>query len=251
MNKIMELKSISAGYADSLVLEDINLSILDRDFLGIIGPNGGGKTTLLRIILGLLKPLRGTVSFYDKDLQGTRKAIGYLPQFRIIDKQFPIRVMDVVLSGHMNSVGLFRRYSREQKDQSSAILDRFGIFHLKDRPIGELSGGQMQRVFLSRALVSSPRILILDEPDTFVDSSFSQDLNEILVELNDRMAIVLVSHDIGTIISSVKNIACINGTLHYHGASEFSQELMETYNCPVRIVGHGDMPHTILKKHGE
>jgi zinc transport system ATP-binding protein len=130
-------------------------------------------------------------------------------------------------------------------------MDRFGISHLRERPIGALSGGQTQRVFLCRALVSSPKLLILDEPDTFIDSGFSQDLNEILAELNREMAIILVSHDIGTLIAAVKNVACVYHSLHYHSSEEFSKELMDSHNCPVHIVGHGEIPHTILKKHGQ
>ncbi len=250
MKKILELTAINAGYENSLILRDVHLPVFENDFLGIIGPNGSGKTTLLRIILGLIKPLKGSVSFYEESLQGSRKAIGYLPQFKVIDRKFPITVNDAVLSGFMGKQKPLRPFTRENRNTANSLMDRFGIHHLKDRTVGDLSGGEMQRVFLCRALVSSPKLLILDEPDTFVDSSFSQNLNEILVELNREMSIILVSHDIGTILSAVKNIACVNGSLHYHSADEISQELLETYNCPVRLLGHGDIPHTILKKHG-
>ncbi len=249
--KILELTAINAGYDTSLILEEINLPVYENDFLGIIGPNGSGKTTLLRIILGLVPPQKGSVTFYDKHLQGNRKAIGYLPQFKIVDRTFPITVRDVILSGCMGERSFMRSFSRDCHERAESLMDRFGISHLAERTVGDLSGGEMQRVFLCRALISSPRLLILDEPDTFVDSSFAENLNEILVELNKDMAIILVSHDIGSIISAVKNIACVNGTLHYHGASEISQELLETYNCPVRLLGHGDIPHTILKTHGD
>ena len=249
MKKLLELTSITAGYKESVVLRDVNLTVFENDFLGIIGPNGGGKTTILRIILGLLGPFSGSVTFYDRELQGSRKAIGYLPQFRIVDREFPITVRDVVYSGLMGEKKVTSRLPGNGRERCNAIMDRFGVSHLRDRSIGELSGGQMQRVFLCRALVSSPRLLILDEPDTFVDSSFAQDLNEILMELNREMAIILVSHDIGTIISAVKNVACVNGDLHYHSSEEFSRELLETEKCPVHIVGHGEIPHTILKKH--
>jgi zinc transport system ATP-binding protein len=129
-------------------------------------------------------------------------------------------------------------------------MDRFGISHLAKRSIGELSGGQTQRVFLCRALISSPEILILDEPDTFVDMSFSEDLRDILRELNNNMAILLVSHNIGPLISSLTSVACVNETLHYHTSEEFSHELFESAGCPLHLVEHGEIPHTILKKHG-
>lgn len=250
MKKILELTSISAGYENTTILHDVHMPVYENDFLGIIGPNGGGKTTLLRIILGLVKPRRGDLSFYDRSLQGNRKAIGYLPQFKVIDRKFPITVKDTVLSGFMGKHKPLRPFSGEEQDRADSLMDRFGIHHLRRRTVGDLSGGEMQRVFLCRALVSSPRLLILDEPDTFVDTSFSQNLNEILMDLNREMAIILVSHDLGAILSAVKNIACVNGSLHYHSADEISQELLETYNCPVRLLGHGDIPHTILKKHG-
>ncbi len=247
MEKLLELKSISAGYTDKIVLEDIDLVIYKNDFLGMIGPNGGGKTTLLRVILKLLKPFKGKLEFYGKASQKIK--LGYLPQFKVIDQQFPIQVIDVVLSGLMSGRRIFKRFTQRDRFQGIEILDKLGAAHLKNKVIGELSGGQMQRVFLGRALVSNPELLILDEPATFVDQNFSRNLNDILKELNKKMAIVLVSHDIGTIISSVKNIACVNGRLHYHHSDEFGTELLEEYQCSFRIVGHGDLPHTVLKKH--
>ncbi|MCP4132835.1 MAG: ABC transporter ATP-binding protein [bacterium] len=253
MKKLVEMQEVTAGYNNSVVLNKISLSIYENDFLGIIGPNGCGKTTLLKVILGLLKQQKGTVQFSKELFQSgkkrSRKKIGYLPQFKNIDLQFPIQVKDVVRSGLLSNGGI-NRFTAEEKKKIDAILDRFGISHLKENPIGELSGGQMQRVFLSRALISSPRLLILDEPDTFIDRSFSLDLNDILKELNREMAILLVSHDIGSIISSVKNIACVNGALHYHSVDEVSYELLEDYQCGFRLLGHGDIPHTVLKKHG-
>ena len=251
MEKICELTSIDAGYNGKLLLKDVHLPVYQKDFLGIIGANGSGKTTLLRIILGLLEPLRGSISFYDKSLQGTRKAIGYLPQFKAVDREFPVTAGNVVLSGLMGQKQLGRHFTDSDHEKAHALMDRFGIYHLRDRAVGNLSGGELQRVFLGRALLSSPRLLILDEPDTFIDSSFSKNLNDILVELNRDMAVILVSHDIGSILSAVKNIACIDGTLHYHSTDEISSEILETHNCPVRLLGHGDIPHTVLKKHGE
>ena len=250
MEKIFELTAIDAGYDGRLLLQDVHLSVFQNDFLGIIGPNGSGKTTLLKVILGLIEPRRGSVSFYDQSLQGNRKAIGYLPQFRLIDRDFPISAGSIVLSGLMGQKKTASSFSKSEREKAHTLMDRFGIYHLRDRSIGQLSGGEMQRVFLCRALISSPSLLILDEPDTFIDSSFSKNLNDILIELNQDMAIILVSHDIGSILSAVKNIACVNGSLHYHCASEISQEILETHNCPVRLLGHGDIPHTILKKHG-
>lgn len=249
MKKLLELKSINAGYDNSLILKDMNLSVYENDFIGIIGPNGGGKTTLLKVILHLLHPFSGSITYYDKSLQGSRKAIGYLPQFKNFDYVFPITVRDVVYSGLMGGKKLFRKFKAQDKENGNKLMDRFGIGHMAERSIGSLSGGQIQRVFLCRALIAKPKMLILDEPDTFVDSSFAQDLHEILAELNKEMAILLVSHNIGSVISHLKSVACVNETLHYHTSDEFTSELFENAGCPLHIVGHGEIPHTILKKH--
>lgn len=244
-DKILELDSITAGYDNNIVLDNINLTIHKKDFLGIIGPNGGGKTTLLKIILGLLAPFKGQIKFYIK-----QNIIGYLPQFKNFDNKFPITVDDVVLSGLTSKKGLFHCFSNEDRKKSDELLEATQICHLKKKPIGELSGGQMQRVFLCRALINSPELLILDEPNTFVDKTFENNLFEILKELNKKISIILVSHDIGVISSYIKNIACVNGTLHYHKGSKYSEEFIQQgYCCPVDMITHGDVPHRVLKKH--
>ena len=245
----MELTSVNAGYDGKTVLHDVTLPVYENDFIGIIGPNGGGKTTLLKVMLKLLEPSKGSIVYYDDKLQGGRKAVGYLPQFKLIDNDFPITVRDTVCSGIMREKRLFSRISSKDRERSEAIMDRFGIGSLADKQIGKLSGGQMQRAFLCRALISSPKVLILDEPDTFVDATFADDMHHILEELNKDMAVVIVSHNIGPLVPALKAIACVNGDLHYHTADEFSNELFESLGCPLHIVGHGDIPHTVLKSH--
>jgi zinc transport system ATP-binding protein len=249
MGKILEIQNVSAGYGEQVVLQDINLVINDNDFIGIIGPNGGGKTTLLRLIIGLLRPYRGTVKFFDEESGESFRSIGYLPQISHTDPQFPICVLDVVLSGLMSREGLFSRYSGRQKRDAEQMLDRLGIGDLKKKNIGELSGGQLQRVYLCRAIISSPRLLMLDEPSTFVDTMFETDFYGILKQLNREMAIIVVSHDVGTISWYVKTIACVNRNLHYHPSNIISQEQLAAYNCPIQIITHGDIPHTVLETH--
>lgn len=246
MEPILKIKNLTVGYDKVPVLENANLEIYDNDFLGVIGPNGGGKTTLLKAILGLLKPFSGKIEFRS-DMKGKKKPIGYLPQVRHIDRKFPITVFDVVKSGSIMHGGLAGKQSINQKVDE--LLNEMGIHGIRKKAIGELSGGQMQRVFLCRALLTDPKLLILDEPDTFVDNRFEGELYEKLRMLNKEMAIVLVSHDIGTISSYVKTIACVNTEVHYHASNIISQEQLDGYNCPIQVLSHGEIPHTILKHH--
>jgi len=248
MDALIKIENLSVGYDKQPVLRDVNLEIFENDFLGVIGPNGGGKTTLLKAILGLLKPMKGKIIFRE-DMGMKKKPISYLPQVKHIDKNFPITVYEVVRSGSLMK-NPKKINTREVKQKVEWLLDEMGVSNIRDKAIGELSGGQMQRVFLCRALLSDPKILILDEPDTFVDNRFEGELYERLKILNQEMAIVLVSHDVGTISSYVKTIACVNDSLHYHPDNIITQEQLDSYNCPIKIITHGEIPHTVLKRHG-
>lgn len=251
-DKILEIKNITVGYnPNTPVLKDVNLKVFKNDFLGIIGPNGGGKTTLLKTILGLIKPSSGSIIYYNNNKQIEKINIGYLPQMNQIDKKFPISVYDVILSGLTAKRKIITYYSQEQKEQAKAVVEKMGLGKIINRPIGNLSGGQLQRTLLGRAIVDNPELLILDEPNSYVDKRFENDFYKILEEINQNTAIILVSHDVGTVISLVKNIACVNEGLHYHaGANVTSEWLEQTYNsCPIEIVGHGDFPHRVLEKH--
>jgi len=243
---LIRLKAVKAGYESEPVLTDVDFEIYRNDFIGIIGPNGGGKTTLLKVILGLLKPFNGSVEYF---LSQRTKSIGYLPQFNQVDKQFPITVLDIVLSGLMVKHKFIAQYTKKDKRRAENMLDKMGILHLKNKPIGDLSGGQMQRVFLSRAIISSPEVLLLDEPNTYVDNKFEGELYEILRELNKKMNILLVTHDLGTITYYVKNIACVNQELHYHKSNVITEKQLSAYNCPIQLITHGEVPHTVLRKH--
>lgn len=249
---LLELKDITVGYdPQKPVLQDINLNVYKHDFLGIIGPNGGGKTTLLKTILGLIQPSKGKIIFSKNNEIAEKINIGYLPQINKIDKKFPISVFDVILSGLTPKRNFFNYYSEEQKKKAQTTAEQMGLRELLNRPIGNLSGGQLQRTLLGRAIVDSPDLLILDEPSSYVDKRFETDFYKILEEINKQTAIILVSHDVGTVISLVKNIACVNQGLHYHSGSNISSEwLRENYiACPIEIIGHGDFPHRILEKH--
>jgi len=255
--KILELQHITAGYKDQIVLEDVNFTITETEFVGVIGANGSGKTTLLRLILGLNRPMKGTIRFFfdEKEEMGSSKDraiskfIGYLPQVAMFDRKFPITVFDVVLSGLTGKRGLFKHFSRSDRQKAEEMIVQMKIDHLKHKIIGELSGGQMQRVFLARALINSPKLLLLDEPNTFVDKGFEKSFFDILKELNKEIAIILVSHDIGMISSYVKTIACVNRSLYHHDSNKVSPAVLENYNCPIDLITHGELPHRVLKSH--
>lgn len=253
MGKILEIKDLSVGYEDNpYVLKNVSLDVFQNDFLGIIGPNGGGKTTLLKTILGLVKPVSGDISFFRNGVRADKINIGYLPQINQIDKKFPISVFDVILSGlTIKKNSLFSPYTKEQKEQVDIIARQMGLDKLVDRPIGALSGGQLQRTLLGRAIIDEPDLLVLDEPNSYVDKRFESNFYKLLEEINKSTAIILVSHDVGTVISLVKNIACVNEGLHYHSGTNISTDWLEkSYNsCPIEIVGHGDFPHRVLEKH--
>ncbi len=245
MEKILTLKHITAGYDQQAVLYDIDFEIHTDDFIGIIGPNGGGKTTLLRVILGLLKPFQGEVIYHAPK----QNLFGYLPQNSRFDQRFPISVTETVLSGLMSGKRLLKKYNKADRSKAEELLEKYGIGNYKKAPIGELSGGQMQRVFLCRAVISSPRVLVLDEPTTYVDCDFEKEFYAILKELNKSLSIVMVSHDLGTICSHVKTIACVNRGLHYHRSNLITPEQLKSYNCPIELITHGPVPHRVLRTH--
>ena len=244
---LFKINSLSAGYGNNIVLRDVELTVNQNDFVGVIGPNGGGKTTLLKVILGLIKPQRGTIDFNNSILRQNR--IGYLPQMSAGDNTFPVTVKDVILSGLMIQKGIVARMSDDDRIKADNVINELGIGAVERSPLTELSGGQLQRVFLGRAIIGSPELLLLDEPDNFVDNTFENDFYEKLHQLNERMAILMVSHDVGTISSHVKTFACVNRKLHYHPSPEITNEQLSSYDCPIQLVTHGRVPHTVLEKH--
>lgn len=264
---LIEIKNLSAGYDSRTVLRNVNLTVYDRDFLGIIGPNGGGKTTLIKCILGLLKPTTGEILYSDKrfvtsDKQGSaaqRPALtanrsvlkmGYLPQYNSIDRKFPITVEEVILSGLSSQKSLISRFTATHREKARQVIARMGLEGLEKRAIGALSGGQLQRALLGRAIISDPALVVLDEPSTYIDKRFEARLYELLAEINHDCAIILVSHDIGTVLQQVKSIACVNETLDYHPDTGVSEEWLErNFNCPIELLGHGALPHRILAEH--
>ena len=266
---LIEIKNLSAGYDSRTVLRNVNLTVYDRDFLGIIGPNGGGKTTLIKCILGLLKPTTGEIlyrvttasnnnpAFLDNSATNSQFStlnsqfsMGYLLQYNSIDRKFPITVEEVILSGLSSQKSLISRFTATHREKARQVIARMGLEGLEKRAIGALSGGQLQRALLGRAIISDPALVVLDEPSTYIDKRFEARLYELLAEINHDCAIILVSHDIGTVLQQVKSIACVNETLDYHPDTGVSEEWLErNFNCPIELLGHGALPHRILAEH--
>ncbi|AXV38989.1 metal ABC transporter ATP-binding protein [Methanobacterium sp. BAmetb5] len=247
VTNIVEMENVSVSFNRQSILQEVNLNISGDDFLAIIGPNGGGKSTLLKIILGLLKPDNGRVTVFGNQPGNPHNPIGYLPQHVSFDPDFPINVFDTVLSGRYH--GVFKDYSQEDKEMVLKALEEVEMGDFSHRQISRLSGGQMQRVFIARALVRQPKLLLLDEPMASIDPKMQNSFYQLLARLRERMAIVLVSHDVGAVSTQVDNIACLNQKLYYHGPVEGSEKGLEAvYQCPIGYISHG-IPHRILKDH--
>ncbi|NES83600.1 MAG: metal ABC transporter ATP-binding protein [Moorea sp. SIO2B7] len=249
VQEVISIRHLWAGYDQEPVLEDINLSLKELDFIGLIGPNGGGKTTLIKVLLGLVSPKRGEISIMGRNVKQGRRYIGYVPQSVNFDHSFPISVWDVVQMGRLGKRCLFQRYNREDDEKVAEALQSVEMLDLGDRPMGELSGGERQRVYIARALASEPKILLLDEPTASVDPQVSANIHELLQKLNEYMTIVMISHDMGAISSYVKTIGCLNRRLFYHGEKLLTPAMLEaTYQCPIDLIAHG-FPHRVFPEH--
>jgi len=247
----IEMKGICFSYQSTPVLEDVTFTLKQGAFLGIIGPNGGGKTTLLKLLLGMVKPEKGTVRVLGEAPHAAKHRVGYLPQNTDFNVNFPISAMDVVLMGRLSRSRIGRRYSREDRLKAEDTLKMTGMWDHRHTPIGQLSGGQRQRVFVARALATDPEILFLDEPTASVDQEFETNLFDFLKELNKRVTIVIITHDVGVISRYVNSVACINRHLIHHEEGQITAEMVDmAYQCPVDLIAHG-IPHRVLPIHGE
>jgi zinc transport system ATP-binding protein len=246
--KIISLRNVGVAYEGHAALEGVNLDIYEDDFIGIIGPNGGGKSSLVKAIMGAVEH-NGEIEISYILRKDNHYKIGYMPQVSQFDMRFPISIEEVVLSGLQTEKGFFGRYTAKDKELAHKTLEKMGIAELASRPIGEVSGGEMQRALLCRAIISEPKLLILDEPTNFVDNSFEREFYAMVQELSHNMAVMIVSHDLGTITSVVKSIVCVNRTAHRHDSNILTEEQLRNYNCPIQIVSHGHIPHTVLEHH--
>lgn len=247
----MELEGVCFSYEKTEVLKDVSFRLRQGEFLGIIGPNGGGKTTLVRLMLGLLRPDRGKIRILGQEPNAASRRVGYVPQSMDLSRAFPISVMDVALMGRLARARMGKRYTREDEEKVRQVLEKVGMWEHRRKHIGKLSGGQKQRVFIARALATDPEILFLDEPTASVDPEFHVNLYDILEELNKRVTIVVITHDIGVVSSYMKSIACVNKHFIFHEGSHITQDMIDmAYQCPVELVAHG-MPHRVLPTHKE
>lgn len=245
--KAVEINQVSLKYKEQQVLQDISFTIEEKDFVAIIGPNGGGKTTLLKIILGLLTPDNGEVRVFGREPKKARDLMGYLPQKFSFDPDFPINVYETVLMGRYR--GIFKDYRENDKNAVLQALKDVEMQDFKNRQISKLSGGQMQRVFIARAIAREPQLLLMDEPMASIDPEMQNSFYQLMSRLKDKMAIVLVSHDVGAVSTHVDKIACLNRELFYHGPVENASEgLEEIYHCPIELISHG-IPHRVLREH--
>ncbi|HYW91602.1 MAG TPA: ABC transporter ATP-binding protein [Gammaproteobacteria bacterium] len=239
MSPVIRLQGVSFSYGGPRVLDDVTLEVTRGEFLGVIGPNGSGKSTLLRLILGLIRPDTGQITVLGRPPKAARRAVGYVPQFTTFARDFPISVEGTVLMGRLGRTRWLGGYSASDRSRARRAMQETEIGSLAARPLASLSGGQLQRVLIARALACDPEILLLDEPTANVDLGAERTLFDLLRSFNRRMTIVVVSHDVGFISEYVERVACLNRTLVCHRTAELTGEaIQELYGRPVHLIRH-------------
>ncbi len=239
MTAVISVKDVTFSYGGPVVLEDVHLDVEDGEFLGVVGPNAGGKSTLLRLMLGLLEPTTGSIEVGGRDPSEGSRAIGYVPQYPPFARDFPITVEQTVLLGRLGTARALGGYSRRDRDVANRVMTETESLNIRGRRLNTLSGGQLQRVLLARALASEPKILMLDEPTANIDVRMESDIYELLRNLNQRATIIVVSHDIGFISQYVGRVACVNRTLICHATLAIDGKVIqELYGGDVHMVEH-------------
>ena len=246
---VIEIRDLWVNYDATVALKGVDLTVRKGDIFGIIGPNGGGKSTLLKAILGLVQPTRGSIKILGEPPERGRRHIGYVPQFAQFDREFPISVLDVVKMGRLSKKARVSWYTKADTVIAQEALRSVGMLDLSEQHISELSGGQKQRVFIARALASEPEILLLDEPTASVDQNIKESIYDLLLRLKKRMSIVLVTHDIGVVSTFVNRVGCLNQTFITHYDNNLTSKMLEaSYGCPVDLIAHG-VPHRVFEPH--
>ncbi len=246
--EVIQIRDLWFSYDGDPVLREVNLTVKEGEFLALIGPNGGGKTTLLKLMLGLMKPDRGSILVFGKAPQEVAHRIGYVPQSLHLNRGIPVTAFEVVLMGRRVPGRGRHRYERQDQMAARKAMERMGVWALRDKKMSALSGGQHQRLLIARALAAEPEMLFLDEPAANIDAKGQGALYELLKALNARMTILLVSHDLMVVSRHSHAVACVNERLHYHDEAEITEEMMDIFECPVDLIAHGQ-PHRVLKPH--
>jgi zinc transport system ATP-binding protein len=247
---IVEIRDVSVRYPNGvLALDGINIDVNQKDLIALLGPNGAGKSTLLKVILGLIRPTSGSVNLFgSQELSKNLKYVGYVPQSaQVRDPNLPFSVYETVMLGRTPHAGLFHGVGARDRQKVEETLKLFEIYELKDRKIGQLSGGQSQRVFLAKAMVADPKLLLLDEPTSGVDTSSKSEFYKILERLNNErgITVILSSHDVGVITKIANRVLCINRSQFFCGENaDFSAsvEIHKVYDHPVELMDHSDHP---------
>jgi len=236
---VIEIKNLSFAYNGFVVLENVNLTIVDREFICIVGPNGGGKTTLLKLILGLLQPTAGAVTVFHDAPERVRHRIGYVPQHALVDPAFPVTAFDVALMGRISKKRRWGFFSRSDKDAAQEALAMMELEDVAHVPFSSLSGGQRQRVLIARALAGEPELLLLDEPTSSLDLHVENQFYEQLREINRRLTVMVVSHDVGFVTPFASSVVCVKRSVAIHPTSDISGEkIIELYGTDMRLVRH-------------
>ena len=237
---VIQVEKVAFAYDGNTVLEDVDLTIGDREFIWIVGPNGGGKTTLLKLMLGLLQPSRGKVRVFGKPPRQARALMGYMPQHAQLDLKFPVSALDVVLMGRLGNGNKFGPFRKSDRSAAMEVLEEVGLGQFADRHFAALSGGQQRRLLIARALAANPKLLLLDEPTANLDLLVVKELYELLHRLNRQFTVVMVSHDPAFVSQSVEHVICVNRRVAVHPTTAVDDEILsELYHGQVRLVRHG------------
>lgn len=251
MTEALKITNLTVSYGSYKALSDVSLTVHEGEYLGIIGPNGGGKTTLISAVTGIIKPDSGTIAIFGADGRKARGVIGYVPQNSKVSRDFPITVSETVMTAFLRGgAHPFRRFNSDDKQKALSYLEKLGLTQLADRNVSELSGGEFQRLLIARALATEPKLLVLDEPVSNVDPKSREVIYSLLESLNKSgQTILMVTHDLFAISSAVGSIACLNRTLVYHGKPKITDEISHAmYGCPVDLIAHG-VSHRVLGGH--
>ncbi len=231
---LISLDQVDFAYEETPILRNVSFTVAPGEFIGIIGPNGGGKTTLLRLLMGFLKPTRGSIRLFGTTPKTARPRIAYVPQVLSFDRQFPIPVMDLVLTGRLSKRPWYRRYSDQDRTAAEAALARVGLSHCAPRPFGTLSGGEAQRALIARALASEPELLLLDEPTANIDAQAEAEIYKLIRSLKSKITIVMVTHNIRSIVGEMARILCVQNSVELLTPAQICQHMaLGVYHAPL------------------